>query len=218
MCYILDDLSEPLARVKKLKLTGPRAVWPERNLALPMSPISKPSALDLHDTTCDTQLSSLLTTTHGPRVSTQKLPHHTMLNSFGPPPQQKKSGFDKTREYINPPTDSTSLWTESVFPRGPPAPFGPSHVNETLGLEKKRFVGKKHDHKPTAGGPSGNVYVPDKKVRQHIEFPDRGTSRSLVAKKSYDHEVCKSSQWDLNVYAFLPVFIRHLSTLGTIHW
>ena len=185
MCYFLDDLSEPLTRVKKMKLTGPRALWPERNLALPMSPITKPSALDLHDTTCDTQLSSLLTTSRAPRVSTQKLPHPTVLNSFGPPLQQKRSDFDKGRQCINPPTDSTSLWTESVFSRGPPAPFGPSHMNETLGLAKKRLV---VDHKPTAGGPSGNVFVPDRKLR---EFPDRDTRRrSLVAKKSYDHEVC----------------------------
>lgn len=188
MCYISDDLSEPLSRVKKMKLTGPRAVWPERNLALPMSPITKPSALDLHDTTCDTQLSSLLTTTRAPRVSTQKLPHPTVLNSFGPPPQQKRSGFDNGRQCINPSTDSTSLWTESVFSKGPPAPFGPSHMDETLGVEKKRFV---VDRRPTAGGLSGDVFVPDRKIRQHIEFPDRDTRRrSLVAKKSYDHEVC----------------------------
>ncbi len=61
-----------------------------------MSPIGKPSNLDIMDTTtCSMHLSgkrktqdmSLLMGDYQepPRVSTQKIPHRTILDSFGPP-------------------------------------------------------------------------------------------------------------------------------------
>lgn len=172
-------------RVKKLKLTGPRSVWPDRNLVLPMSPIGKPSALDLHDTTCDRELPSLFTTHGPPRVSTQKLPHHTVLNSFGP---QKKSGFCINRPTLNPPAENTSLFTdEPVLSRRVPTKFDhlSSLLDESLGLEMKGAAANRRD---------STMRPSEKKLEQRhmsrLDFPDRATKRRpLIAEKSYDREV-----------------------------
>ena len=146
-----------------------------------MSPIKKPSALDLQGTTCGAELPSLFAV-NDPRVSTQKIPHHTLLKSFGPPlaPLQEKAGFPKKRAGMKPPTENTSLWTQ----------FGQSSLmTESLGLKKKRFVGRKSDQKSTAGQPS-RTFIPDRELRQHVSGKDP-KRRSFVAEKSYDHEVEK---------------------------
>ena len=181
-----DGMDEPPYHVKKLKLTGPRSIWPERNLVLPMSPIGKPSALDLHDATCDRELPSLFATHGAPRVSTQKIPHHTVLNSFGP---QKKDGFCISRPTLNPPAENTSLLTDepAVFSRRVPAKFDQSSalMNESLGLEKEGFAGRQCNRR---------MRPSEKKFGQRhvsrLDFPDRNTKRRpLIAEKSYDHEV-----------------------------
>ena len=71
------------------------ATRPQRDLELPMSPIGRSSALDFMDTS--TVLSETFdgvrrsgegsggVTKEPPRVSTQKIPHRTLLESFGPP-------------------------------------------------------------------------------------------------------------------------------------
>lgn len=74
---------------------------PQRDLELPMSPIGEPSNLDIMD--CSTVLSEKRDARDHigdgsgggrslergmdelPRVSTQKIPHRTVLDSFGPP-------------------------------------------------------------------------------------------------------------------------------------
>ena len=180
--------------VKKLKLTGPRSVWPERNLVLPMSPIGKPSALDLDGTTCDRELPSLFTAHGAPRVSTQKLPHHTVLNSFGPPSLRKKDSFCMSKPTLNQPAENMSLFTdEPVLSRRVPTKFEhmSSLLNESLGFEKKGVAANRRD---------SNIMRPsEKKLEQRhvsrLEFPDRDTKRRpLIAEKSYDHEVwvCKT--------------------------
>lgn len=71
---------------------------PQRDVELPMSPINRASSLDLMDTTNATFLSETLCEPGDggnggggrslgelPRVSTQKIPHKTILDSFGPP-------------------------------------------------------------------------------------------------------------------------------------
>lgn len=71
------------------------ATRPQRDLELPMSPIGKPSTLEIMDTSAvhserfdrirgDASWSGGRTE-ELPRVSTQKIPHRTLLDSFGPP-------------------------------------------------------------------------------------------------------------------------------------
>ena len=69
---------------------------PQRNLELPMSPIACPSTLEIMDTSAlHTERCQRIGGGAGwsgghvqdvPRVSTQKIPHRTVLDSFGPPP------------------------------------------------------------------------------------------------------------------------------------
>ena len=210
----LDDDEVALSRVKRLKLTGPRSLWPAgRNLPLPMSPIRKPSALEFQEAGRDTDLSSMFTARHVPLVSTQKIPHRTSLNSFGPAAggasRKRESQHDKEGG-----SSSTSLWTESVFPikRGDPEQIGnlsmaSSFMNESLGPQK-RFSKREEPErkkktewtgKPTVmewqGKPPIRGRVVHRKAHQIVsglEFPDRKTRRKpLVAEKSFDHEVAK---------------------------
>lgn len=69
---------------------------PQRDMELPMSPIDRASSLDLMDTTTNATFLSEILADQGvsgdgrglrepPRVSTQKIPHQTILDSFGPP-------------------------------------------------------------------------------------------------------------------------------------
>jgi hypothetical protein len=70
---------------------------PQRDMELPMSPINRASNLQLMDTTTTNATFLLSETLHDPgggsgmdsrelpRVSTQKIPHKTILDSFGPP-------------------------------------------------------------------------------------------------------------------------------------
>ena len=226
-----DDGSEHLYHVKKLKLTGPRAHWPERNLALPMSPIGKPSVLDLHDSICNADLLPLLPPySNAPKVSTQKLPHHTALDSFGPPPLQQSTGFPKSREVPNQSMENTSLWTESIIShkrRIPPnamptsTQFGQSLLSrESVASERKKSEGQKYDQKPAADHP----LFRDRAPKRYIELPDRDTKRKkLVAEKSYDHEVRKAFYRivcaEVRRFHYVTVFLcafRRPSTLVTM--
>ena len=72
----------------------------QHDVELPMSPINRASSLELMDTTTTSTNATFLSNTGAgdggggggrrgleklPRVSTQKIPHNTILDSFGPP-------------------------------------------------------------------------------------------------------------------------------------
>ena len=111
--------TEPTRKAQKVNLEGLRNLKrPERDLELPMSPIGHPSDLDF----LDASSSSLSLYEELPKVSTQKVPHLTVLDSFGPPITGEKRNEKLSR---GPPGESpkgnlnassTSCMTESVFP------------------------------------------------------------------------------------------------------
>ena len=218
MLYTLDDDEAALSRVKRLKLSGPRSLLPDKRLSLPVSPIGKPSTLEFQEATSDSDFSSVFAVRHIPRVSTQKLPHHTALNSFHlqpPPPPQKKTGLPKTRESLGPTArERASLWTESVFPtrRGDSERIGnlsaeSSFMNESLG-PLKRSSGKEYGWKKTEwplGKPLRERDVHREQGQlSRLEFLDRKTKRKpLVAEKSFDHEVLQSNASIILIYFVL---------------
>ena len=112
---------EPAREAQKVNLDGLRKLkMPDRDLELPMSPIGHPSTLDF----LDASTSSISLYEDQPKVSTQKLPRHTILDSFGPPNGRKKKrhnyqvlseSAESLKETLNS-SLSTSCLTESVFP------------------------------------------------------------------------------------------------------
>ena len=79
---------------------------PQRDLELPMSPIGQPSTLEIMDTSAihteryekirgSAEWSGGQHVEEPPRVSTQKIPHKTLLDSFGPPRLQVSSNDSK---------------------------------------------------------------------------------------------------------------------------
>lgn len=169
-----------------------------------MSPIEEPSAIHFHDaTSSNAEVPSLFTTTHAPRVSTQKIPRHTTLKGFGPPQlQQKTSRWPGNREERSPPpTKGMSLWTESIFSKrkelGHFDDSSLSLLNESLGVEKRLRGGKGCGQKTTRGR-LHNTFLQEKRERREqdnfasrLEDRNRATRRRSLAKaeKSYDHEV-----------------------------
>ena len=185
-----DNRDRPPPHIRKLKLTGPRANWPERNLALPMSPIGDPSALEFHDTSYDAGSHFRSLYTNAPKVSTQKLPHYTALDSFGPAPPWKKS---KSRGIPNQSSRNNCFWTESVLPTHPKdAPRAAPHnqlqaagarlgdsllMTESVVPEGAGKGRKGKEKRPTMFG----TYVDLAKAENR--------KRKSAAEKSYDHEV-----------------------------
>ena len=112
---------EPVREAQKVNLEGLRKLKrPERDLELPMSPIGHPSTLDF----LDASISSFSLYEDLPKVSTQKVPRITILDSFGPPDGRKikKHTHQLLSESGESPKEnsnaslSTSCMTESVFP------------------------------------------------------------------------------------------------------
>ena len=76
---------------------------PQRDMELPMSPIGKTSSLDIMDTSTTlseslrlgAEFDARLPMGELPRVSTQKIPHRTILGSFGPPRRIVRVFFSK---------------------------------------------------------------------------------------------------------------------------
>ena len=161
-----------------------------------MSPIGQPSTLELQD--CETELASLFAARRVPRVSTQKLSHQTTFKGFGPgqrvdsKPSRNRGSFNQSSR------EGASLWTESVFPvkRGDPEGIGnlsmaSSFMNESLGPMRRRDGGRS-DVKKSEWMVKPSFKDTRERKREMIgtRLTDRQTRRrSLVAEKSYDHEV-----------------------------
>ena len=191
--------------MKRLKLTGPRSLLPDRHRPLPMSPIRKPSALEFQEVSGGTELSSMFAIRRVPRVSTQKLPHLTALNSFGPALPQQAVVASRKRESRHDIGLSSSLWTESVIPRRDPEEIGDlsmasSFMNESLG-PRKRFSRREECEREEPGKQPviewpgrppvrGRVVHRKQGQMSGMRYLDRKTKRRpLVAEKSFDREV-----------------------------
>ena len=199
--------------MKRLKLTGPRSLLPDRHLALPMSPIRKPSALEFQEASGGTELSSMFAIRRIPRVSTQKLPHLTALNSFSPALPQQAVVASRTRESRHDRGLSSSLWTESVIPRRDPEEIGnlsmaSSFMNESLGPRKRFSRGEECERERPGKQPviewlgkppvRGRVVHRKQGQMSGMGYLDRRTNRRpLVAEKSFDHEVFTPSSLSL---------------------
>lgn len=130
--YPIELAIEPPKQPQRIDLTAAEKGFKKFNLdlTLPMSPIGKPSSLDLMDTSCS--LSFFYSDDTQPKVSTQKLPHNTAVDDFCPPVSRDpeavklmggvKGKFKTTREPITaercrkPAHNTSSCLTESIFP------------------------------------------------------------------------------------------------------
>ncbi len=81
-----------------LDSTGRNVRRPERNLELPMSPIGKPSTLNFLDTSTISSL-DLSHYKNQPKVSTQKVPHQTVLRGFAPA-NQPQFGVERNQHPV----------------------------------------------------------------------------------------------------------------------
>ena len=110
---------------------------PQRDLELPMSPISHSSTLELMD--CSAVLSGSArsrgdsgASREVPRVSTQKIPHRTLLESFGPPKIQ---------------VSVLSLYCYAILFRGLDSQFGFIHDFEQKQQQQKQQQQKQRQQK-----------------------------------------------------------------------
>ena len=126
-CLFAELAAEPpkLPRVQKIDFTAAEKGFKrlDRGLTLPMSPIGKPSSLDLSDTSCS--LSFSYNDDKQPMVSTQKLPYGIAMSDFGPPmetaqlqsnakPATKAAATKRTfKQYQH---NTLSCLTESILP------------------------------------------------------------------------------------------------------
>lgn len=176
-----------------------------------MSPITKPSALEFQEASCDPEFSSIFAARHVPRVSTQKRPHLTGLSPALPQmmrPSHKRESFDSQLPRAG---EQSPLWTESVFPVGREDPeqignlsMASSFITNSLGPKKRSSRREEESERKRIEWPRkppvidwpGRPPVRGKFVRreQHkmsgLGVLDRKTKRKpLIAEKSFDHEV-----------------------------
>ena len=221
--------------MKRLKLTGPRSLWSDRHLTLPMSPITKPSALEFQEASCDPELSSIFAARHVPRVSTQKRLHLTGLSPALPQmirPSHKRESLDSQLPRAG---EQSPLWTESVFPVGREDPeqignlsMASSFITNSLGPKKRSSRREEESERKRIEWPRkppvidwpGRPPVRGKFVRreQHkmsgLGVLDRKTKRKpLIAEKSFDHEVIMAKEKQ----ALISLVFRPLSISGIIH-
>lgn len=181
----------------KVDLAGDRGNFrrPDRDLELPMSPIGNPSSLELLDAT-SSSLSFYTNEEEQPKVSTQKIPHHTAFHSFGPA-RPKASENPKQCQYYNRRTskmnttlNSTSCMTESIFPlcKKPQWPRLESHQGPQA-AQKTTYKA----HNPLMSANPWESGLMDKR-RKQMSRP-----RS-VWEKSFDHEVNHSFHKSEQIY------------------
>ena len=102
-------------QVHRVDLGGARSFdRPDRGLELPMSPIGKPSSLELLDASASLSFYA----DDQPKVSTQKIPHQTHLDSFGLRLKERATEEQQQAVLHSTNTAGGSLcMTESVFPK-----------------------------------------------------------------------------------------------------
>ena len=86
--------------VQRVDLSGARRFdRPDRGLELPMSPIGEPSSLELLDASASGL--SFYAEAEQPKVSTQKIPHRTILNSFGPGVKDREAKHEQQQPIVS---------------------------------------------------------------------------------------------------------------------
>ena len=121
-----EDKNRPPPVIKRVNLGKPRPFWPQRNLALPMSPTGNPSSLDIDDTRPARGVHSRPFYGYPPTMAPrEKPPRYTALDSFRHT-QNKKPHQLKNSDIPNQSLGSASLWRESVLPVGLKDPQRPA--------------------------------------------------------------------------------------------
>ena len=114
--HVVSAKAEAAPRqVHRVDLGGARSFdRPDRGLELPMSPIGKPSSLELLDASASLSFYA----DDQPKVSTQKIPHQTHLDSFGLRLKERATEEQQQAVLHSTSTAGGSLcMTESVFPK-----------------------------------------------------------------------------------------------------
>lgn len=173
-----------------------------------MSPVGNPSALEFHDTSYMYDAGSHVQPlyTNAPKVSTQKRPHYTVLDSFEPAPQWKKA---RNRSIPNQPSRNNSFLTESVLPTHPEnAPrVAPHNQPQATGAWPGDTSLMTESVVPKGAGKGKNWK--GKRPTMLGSYVDlakaESRKRKSVAEKSYDHEV---SQY----YKYMHILCHDFST------
>lgn len=182
-CILYAGLGEAEAasrQVNRVDLGKARSFdRPDRDLELPMSPIGKPSTLELLDASASLSFYA----EDQPKVSTQKIPHQTHLDSFGL--GLKERAREERQQVVSHSTstagDSLSAlcMTESVFPKAKQS----QHVKQHHCQQVPKKVTMTHSNTNAASWES---------FCESRGFGDKEKSISHTAKRkqtSFDHEV-----------------------------
>ena len=208
-----EDKNRPPPVIKRVNLGKPRPLWPQRNLALPMSPTGNPSSLDIDDSRPARGVHSRPFYGYPPPMaSTQKSSCYTALNSFRPT-QNKKSHPFKNRDIPNQSLDSASLWRESVLPAGHKDPQRPRPaltgvanamstknddsllLTESVVPDNSKFWRDNNHQKHVSVHANSSLWEGNNGVggfrahRPRAIGKGKSWKRNNAAEKSYDHEV-----------------------------
>ncbi len=158
---------------------------PERNLELPMSPIGKPSTLTL----LDSSTASSFDLSHFkdlPKVSTQRVPHPTVLQAFGPPPRPQV----RNEKSHHPALDRYQISMSSAVnvPTMPEAVL-PSRKNPAYHARGSSSSTAKGSHYPWGGDRGLTKNSSLGKEKQPVAVLERIRSLNSTWERSYDHEV-----------------------------
>ena len=175
-------------QVHRVDLGGARNFdRPDRGLELPMSPIGKPSTLELLDASASLSFYA----DDQPKVSTQKIPHQTHLDSFGLGLKERETEEQQQAVSHSTSTAGGSLsglcMTESVFPKAKPS----QHVKQHHCRQVPKKVTATHSNANAASWES---------FCESGGFGDKAISITHGAKRrqtSFDQEVSTSYYYSL---------------------